>query len=115
MLAPVMGAPRSQPHVDPKEAVVSFVVAAIVARARPDATPADPAPVTDEDEQNIRTAVAMLEEWMIQQLDPRNQSSWTSGAAGNTSANPTVPAPMPVTRPAKKKSKNGRRRPKVAA
>ena len=73
-------------------------------------------PVTDEDEQNIRTAVAMLEEWLIQQLDSRNQSP-----VNRFEVEDRIPMTdeeivrTPKTRRATNKPKKKRRRRRVAA
>ena len=68
-------------------------------------------PVTDEDEQNIRTAVAMLEEWLIQQLDLRNQSPINKPLEYTKTI---LPRPTATGPPTKKKRKK-KRSPRVAA
>lgn len=67
-------------------------------------------PVTDEDESNIRVAVAMLQEWLIQQLDLRNLSSEGIVDHGGTITMPSVPAPTPRTAKKKRRRKKVTRR-----
>ena len=79
-------------------------------------------PVTDEDEQNIRTAVAMLEEWLIQQLDLRNLSredhmdvEAATEALAKASAAGEEPIPSTQAKKKLKKKPTKKRRRRVAA
>jgi len=70
-------------------------------------------PVTDEDDANIRVAVAMLQEWLIQQLDLPNLNPVTTDGLGNSG---NIDRPATAGRSStKKKSTKKRRRRRVAA